>query len=220
MKEELAEYVNKIPCLSPKRLLNNEAYLGDWGGQPVVIVQSGVGKVNAAMIVQYLINSFPLKAVICQGVAGAVSPMLNIGDIVLGEHHIQHDIDVTALGFRKGEIPYQNLHIFPGDRSLLQKATDACNKLGLPYTAGTIVTGDQFVSDPEVIHRLRQDFAAHAVDMEGGAIAQVCHANSIPFLSIKSISDRADRNASADFPVFIRAAAAKSFQLVEAVVLT
>ncbi len=215
MQEELEEYLKNIPHLVHSDLLNTISYKGEWKGRPLIVVKSGVGKVNAAMATQYLISHFPLSAVISQGVAGAVHPALNIGDIVLGESHVQHDLNVTALGFRKGEIPYSAVHDFPGDPVLLEKAKKACEKLGFSYMAGRIISGDQFISDSETIRQLSREFSAHAVDMEMAAIAQVCHINRMPFLSAKAISDRADRMAHTDFPKFLQSSAKKSFQLVE-----
>lgn len=215
MQEELEEYLKHIPQLVQKDLLNTVSYEGEWKGRSLIVMKSGVGKVNAAMATQYLISHFPLRAVISQGVAGAVHPQLNIGDIVLGDSHIQHDLNVTALGFEKGEIPYSTVHDFPGDPILLKKAKQACEKLGFSYMAGRIISGDQFISDPEIIRELSREFSAHAVDMEIAAIAQVCHINQMPFLSAKAISDRADRMAHADFPKFLQSSAKKSFQLTE-----
>lgn len=215
MQEELEEYLRNIPHLVQSDFLNTVSYMGEWKEKPLIVVKSGVGKVNAAMVTQYLISRFPLRAVISQGVAGAVDSSLNIGDIVLGTSHIQHDLDVTALGFQKGEIPYSNLREFPADVALVKRAQEACHKLGFAFVTGKIVSGDQFISDSDAIHTLGKDFSAYAVDMEVAAIAQVCHINRIPFLSAKSISDRADKNAHVDFPKFLLSSAKKSFQLIE-----
>jgi len=215
MQEEMEEYIKNVPQLSQSHFLNSMAYRGEWNGAPIILVKSGVGKVNAAMMTQNLINQFSLKGVIVQGVAGAVHPALNVGDLVLGDSHMHHDMDVTALGFHKGEIPFSESHDFPGDAVLLERAKKACEKLGFSYATGRFISGDQFIADPTLIEKLYREFAALAVDMEIAAIAQVCHINQIPFLSAKAISDRADRKANTDFAKFLKSSARRSYQLVK-----
>jgi len=168
---------------------------------------------------QYLIDHYKITAFICQGVAGAVDASLQAGDIVLGTAYVQHDLDVTSLGFLRGEIPFQSIRYLEGSARLLAFAENACLEFRFRYRKGIIASGDQFIADEKKARELQREFNAIAVDMESAAIAQTCFLNKVPFISIKSISDKADRDASSDFSQSIRSASKNAFLLVRSLVV-
>ena len=186
-------------------------------GQDVVVVRSGVGKVNAAVCTQILIDVFDVKAVINTGIAGSLKAEINIGDIVVSTDAIQHDMDATGFGYEPGVIPRMPVSCFEADKRLVKAAEDAC-KEAVPEVgvfAGRIVSGDQFISDRQVKNRITAQFGGMCTEMEGAAIAQAAYLNSIPFVIIRAISDKADDSATVDYPTFERQAIAHSVALVE-----
>ncbi|GAF07155.1 5'-methylthioadenosine nucleosidase [Paenibacillus pini JCM 16418] len=125
---------------------------GEYQGKSVVLCKSGVGKVNAAVTTQILIDSFEVAVVLFTGVAGAVHPDLNIGDIVISSECLQHDMDVSPLGFARGVIPYQETSVFKADNRLIALAEQACNHLGEgSYKVGRVLSGDQFIASVEQV---------------------------------------------------------------------
>lgn len=190
-------------------------YIGDLLGKSVVLCKSGVGKVNAAATTQILIDSFGVSRVLFTGVAGAVHPELNIGDIVISSTCVQHDVDATALGFSRGEIPYQENSVFQADHALVLLAERACNKLGQKYLVGKVLSGDQFISNVEIVAKLREELDGACVEMEGAAVAQVCVMNATPFVIIRSMSDKSDGSANVNFKEFTVEASGRSHAILE-----
>jgi adenosylhomocysteine nucleosidase len=189
-------------------------------GRDTVIVKSGVGKVFAAMVCERLIDEFEPRAVIFTGIAGALNGELNIGDIVLSKVCIQHDVDVQALGFVRGTIPYTELREFKADETLLNIAADTRLR-GSKVITGTILTGDQFITRKEMKEHkyLTDELHGDAIEMEGGSIAQVCTLNKIPFIIVRTVSDRADGTAASDFNRFLPTVARNSFNVVKNILL-
>lgn len=192
--------------------------LAELEGQRVVIVKSGVGKVLAAMICERLIDEFDPSAVIFTGAAGALSIQLEIGDVVVSTDCIQHDIDAQALGFMRGTIPYTEHRVFTADKNLRDLALRTrlrANKV----IAGRILTGDQFITKHEMKDHmyLIDELKGDAIEMEGGAVAQVCVLNKVPFLVVRTISDKADGTAAADFNKFLPTVAKNSYSVVRTV---
>ncbi|WP_339315642.1 5'-methylthioadenosine/adenosylhomocysteine nucleosidase [Paenibacillus sp. FSL R10-2734] len=190
-------------------------YIGNILGKSVVLCKSGVGKVNAAVTTQILIHSFGVSRVLFTGVAGAVHPELNIGDIVISSTCVQHDMDATALGFSRGEIPYQENSIFQADPALVQLAERACNELGQKYLVGKVLSGDQFISNAEIVAKLREELDGACVEMEGASVAQVCEMNATPFVIIRSMSDKSDGSAEVNFKQFTVEASHRSHSILE-----
>ncbi|HZG54937.1 5'-methylthioadenosine/adenosylhomocysteine nucleosidase [Paenibacillus sp.] len=189
---------------------------GEWNGKRVIVCKCGVGKVNAAVCTQLLIDTFGVEAVIFTGVAGAVHPELNIGDIVVSTDCLQHDMDVTPLGFAKGVIPYAEESTFQAEPSLVEAALAAGESLYPGLTrAGRILSGDQFVASRESVASLHRDHQGACVEMEGAAVAQVCRMNGTPFVVLRSMSDKADGSAHVNFPEFTKLAAERSAAIVE-----
>lgn len=190
-------------------------YTGTISGKQIVLCKSGVGKVNAAVTTQILIDAFGVARVLFTGVAGAVHPDLGIGDIVISADCIQHDMDVTALGYPRGVIPYQAVSSFPADSALVQLAEEACMSLKQKSITGIVLSGDQFIASAAVVAGLREQFNGACAEMEGAAVAQVCFMNDIPFVIIRSMSDKADGSAHANYHEFTVTAAESSHAILE-----
>lgn len=190
---------------------------GELYGNQIVLCKSGVGKVNAAVCTQILIDVFHVGTIIFTGVAGALHPDLDIGDLVVSTDCMQHDMDVTPLGFERGMIPYAPVSIFPADEGLVGLAYEIGHCL-FPgrMMKGRVLSGDQFVADRDKVHELHEQLQGICTEMEGAAVAQVCALNRIPFVILRSMSDKADGSAHANFATFTKESANRSLQLVKA----
>ena len=192
-------------------------YEGTLRGKDVVIVQCGIGKVNAGICVQILADLFKVDAVINTGVAGSLRAEINIGDIVVSTDACEHDMDVTALGYKQGIIPQMKESFFKADRQLVEAAIEVCREVNpdINVYEGRVLSGDQFISGEEIKNKLIDLFDGFCTEMEGAAIAHAAFLNEIPYVVIRAISDKADGSAHMDYPEFERAAAAHSAKLVE-----
>ncbi|MBW4083635.1 5'-methylthioadenosine/adenosylhomocysteine nucleosidase [Paenibacillus sp. S150] len=190
-------------------------YSGTIFGQKAVLCKSGVGKVNAAVTTQVLLDVFGVTRVLFTGVAGALHPDLEIGDIVVSSLCIQHDMDVGALGYPRGVIPYQEVSSFPAEPELIQLAEEACLALRQKSVTGIVLSGDQFIASAAVVAELREQLHGACAEMEGAAVAQVCFMNEIPFVIIRSMSDKADGSAHVNYREFTVAASERSHAILE-----
>ncbi|NQX57550.1 5'-methylthioadenosine/adenosylhomocysteine nucleosidase [Paenibacillus qinlingensis] len=189
---------------------------GTYFGKNVVVCRTGVGKVNAAVTTQILIDQFGVEAVIFTGVAGALDPELQIGDLVISTECVQHDMDVTALGFPRGVIPYAENSVYAADRKLVELAVASGEKLFAgKVKQGRVLSGDQFIASREVVASLYQELNGVCVEMEGSSVAQVCAMNSIPYVVLRSMSDKADGSAHVNFAEFTVIASENSYKMVE-----
>ncbi|TJY43288.1 5'-methylthioadenosine/adenosylhomocysteine nucleosidase [Cohnella pontilimi] len=190
-------------------------HVGLFHGRKTVLCKSGVGKVNAAVCTQVLIDRFGVDAVIFTGVAGALDPSLEIGDIVISRSSVQHDMDVTALGFARGVIPYQDTSEFPSHPDLIRVAKEAGERV-FPgrCVIGKVLSGDQFIAGRDLVRRLHEELQGTCTEMEGASVAQVCHMNGIPHVIIRSMSDKADGSAHVNFEEFTVESANRSFAIV------
>lgn len=195
-------------------------YEGTLNNVNVVIVQSGIGKVNAALCVQVLADVFQVSHVINTGVAGSLNADLDIGDILISADALYHDMDVTIFGYQPGEVPQMGRREFLADEQMIALAKKACEKVNpdIQVKVGRVVSGDQFVSDKGVKNRLIDLYQGDCTEMEGAAIAHSAYLNGIPFVIIRAISDKADDSAEMDYPTFEKAAAKHSARLVEEMV--
>ena len=186
---------------------------------PVVIVKAGIGKVNAAACTQMLIDLFDVKMIVNTGAAGSLDSRINIGDIVVSTEVIQHDLDVTDLGYKPGDVRGTG-KVFTSDKLLHDLAVSCSHKANPDVTVyeGLILTGDQFISGQEKKNWLIDTFHGLCAEMEGGAIAHVASLNEVPFLIIRSISDKADGSATMDYTQFSKMASYHSARLVEALI--
>lgn len=192
---------------------------GTIGNVSAVVVKSGIGKVNAALCTQILIDCFGITHLINSGIAGSLNNDIEIGDVVVSTDAIMHDMDVSSFGYDPGQTPGMRARSFKADETLRKIITEA-----LAHTApeihvfeGTVATGDQFISDRKRKEEIRRVFHAECTEMEGAAIAQCAYVNEIPFVIMRYISDKADESASVYYPEFEAAAAKRSAELIVSV---
>lgn len=189
---------------------------GSLNGKPVVVVRSGIGKVNASICTQILADEYKVNYIINTGVAGSLHNEINIGDIVLSKDALQHDMDATGFGYAVGVIPQMEKSIFEADERLIQIA-EKCIKediTDINAFVGRVVSGDQFISDKGKKKWIVDNFQGYCTEMEGAAIAQAAYLNNIPFLIIRAISDKADDSATEDYPTFEAKAAQHCVKLL------
>ena len=171
---------------------------------PVVIVRSGIGKVNAGMCVQILSDVFQVTHVINTGVAGSLNAAIDIGDIVVSSDALYHDVDATGFGYPLGEVPQLGTLSFTADAQMIAQAKASCQIVNpdIQVFEGRIVSGDQFVSSKTQKAKIVADTGAICTEMEGTAIAHAAWRNGVPFVVIRAISDKADDSAQMDYPTF------------------
>ena len=192
---------------------------GKIGGKNVVIVKCGMGKVNAGICANTLIRDFGCTKIINTGVAGSLCNDIDIGDIVVSVDAVQHDFDVSPIGFVKGEIPYTGLYAFPADEDLRKAVLQAAKSVpNIKVFEGRICSGDQFINLKAQKEKIISDFGGLCCEMEGAAIAQTCYLNKTPYVIIRAISDKEDGSASVEYEIFQKSAAENSAKIVKSVV--
>lgn len=229
---ELKLIEEKMVDIQPEMVMGIKFLTGILHDRQIVLVKTGVGKVNAAMTITLLLNKFRPTEVILTGVAGGLNPDLRPGDIVIGKKLSQHDLgDYLSTGLKPKGVRnpvngIRNPVFIPSDSWLIELAEQAATEVSLKsfliegikrqprVITGIIVTGDTFVSQDQKKKQLQKEFKAEAVEMEGAAIAQVCYQHRIPFIVLRSLSDKADSKASEDFKKFNKIAAQNSAELV------
>lgn len=218
MESEISRLKELISVVSVKNIVGLDFYMGTLYGNSVVLVRAGIGKVNAAICTQVLIDHYAVDTIINTGVAGAIEKELKIGDIVISADACQHDFDTSACGDEIGEISGIGESYFKADDELIKRAYSAVEKLGYTAHIGRIASGDQFVNSSEVKERIWKLFKAKCCEMEGAAIAHTCYLNKIPFLVIRVISDTADEGTSVNFETFCEEAANKASEVVSSMI--
>ena len=215
MEVEVATLKETLKDVQITRKASMEFYAGVLEGKKVVVVRSGIGKVNAGMCTQILADVFGVEAVINTGIAGSLNNDVNIGDIVLSTDVLHHDMDATGFGYKKGQIPQMEEFSFPADEKLRKLASKVCKEVNpeISVFEGRICSGDQFISDKGVKDAIISEFGGFAVEMEGAAIGQAAYLNHIPFLVVRAISDKADGSANMDYAEFEMAAIEHSVKL-------
>lgn len=223
MDEEVNELKAGMEEVKVTTKASMEFYEGTIAGKKVVVVRSGIGKVNAGICTQILVDVFNVDCIINTGIAGALNNDINIGDIVLSTDALQHDVDAKAFGYEPGQIPRMDVLAFKADKKLIELGKKSCG-LSCPEIGvfeGRVVSGDQFIADREVKNRIKSLFDGYCTEMEGAAIAQAAYLNNIPFLIIRAISDKADDSAHMDYPAFekmaIRNLVGIMFELVKSI---
>ncbi|MBB3171358.1 5'-methylthioadenosine/adenosylhomocysteine nucleosidase [Parvibacter caecicola] len=191
---------------------------GVLGAHQCVVVQSGVGMVNAALCTQVLVDRFGVDQVINTGVAGSLDPRLDICDILVAESAVNHLMNACNFGYAPGQVPGMDQVAFPTNPLLASQALERARKLGLHAVAGVVASGDEFVRTAEEKRRIRNVFGAACCEMEGAAIAQACWVNDVPCVIVRAISDKADGSDAMDYPEFEQKAARTCAQLVEELV--
>lgn len=217
MQEELEEIIKIMKDIEEKEIYGIYFIKGKIEDTKVVVVKSGVGKVNAARTTQILIDKLKVKKIINVGTAGALNPFLNIGDIVIAEKLVQHDFDITAFDHDKGYITGVGEYIY-SDYKLVKKIQNVANKIKdetYNINTGVIATGDIFCTDIAMKNKIYTKFNAECVEMEGAAIAQVCYLDKIPFVVFRSISDTPNGNNAIVFDEFVELASKRCANILK-----
>jgi len=217
MEMEVAVLKNEMHISQTVSYAGMEFCEGTIGNADVVIVRSGVGKVNAGICVQILVDRFSVTHILNTGVAGSLNNSINIGDIVVSRDAMYHDVDATVFGYQPGEVPQLGTVAFSADPFLVEKAVSACQEADpdIQVLQGRIVSGDQFICDHAVKAKLASEFHGDCCEMEGAAIAQASFINKIPFVIIRAISDKADESVQISYTAFEEKAAMHCAALVK-----
>ena len=204
MEDEVEGIIDLMTDLENETLYNLNFYKGKIQGKNCVVVESGIGKVNAGRATQALIDKFKVTSIINVGAAASVNELLNIGDVVLGKFTIQHDFDITAFDHAKGYIPNVGVYL-DSDEYLLRIANEVSKEFtDIGFHNGVIASGDIFCTSDKMSQKINQKFKALCVDMEGASIAQVAYLSGIPFLVVRSISDIPNNNNRITYEEFLK----------------
>lgn len=216
MDEEVAQLKEHMKAEEIVKKAGMEFHKGTLNGHPAVVVKSGIGKVNAAVCTQILVDCFQVTAVVNTGIAGSLRNEINIGDIVLSKDALHHDMDSTGFGYAPGQVPRMDVLAFEADEKLIELAKNCCDRVNpdIHSFVGRVVSGDQFISDKKKKDWIKSQFDGFCTEMEGAAIAQTCYLNRIPFLIIRAISDKADDSAQVDYAEFEAKAITHSVNLL------
>ena len=220
MDEEVQQIVNAMDIKKVESKASMTFNMGNLSGKDVVIVRSGIGKVNAAVCAQILVDDFNVDYIINTGIAGSLRSEIDIADIVISDDVLHHDMDASGFGYALGQIPRMETLSFKADARLIALAKDSCAHV-IPEVGvhiGRIVSGDQFISNKEVKDKIISNFSGYCTEMEGAAIAQAAYLNNVPFLILRAISDKADDSATMDYPTFEAQAIKHSVLLIRELV--
>ena len=218
MQEEVETLLSAMTEKKESVHAGSRFYEGVLQGKPVVVVQCGVGKVNAALCVQVLCDCYSVDAVVNTGIAGSLSAKLDIGDLVVSENAMYHDFICTVFGYEPGQVPGMP-KTFAADPKLRELAHAAAEAINPGHTCiGTVASGDQFVCEKAQKEQIIAVTGALCTEMEGAAIAHAAYRNGVPFVIIRAISDKADDSADMDYPTFEKIAAHRCASVVQALV--
>lgn len=208
MDVEVATLKEKMVGVSVTTVAGMAYFEGTLDGCPTVVVQCGVGKINAAMCTQILVDRFAVSHIVNTGIAGSLCADLDIADLVISRDAIHHDFDLHFWGRPIGQVPGLDVLAFPADEVLIQAAFAAAEAENAGHTRiGRVASGDQFICSKEQKEKIIADTQAICAEMEGASIAHTAYRNGIPFVIIRAISDKADDSADMDYPTFERIAA-------------
>lgn len=217
MEEEISSLKSEVKNLEIISIAGMDFFTGEIFGKKIVLTKCGIGKVNAAICSTLLIEKFGVSKIIFTGVAGGINEKLNVGDVVVSSDLIQHDFDTTSFGEEFGQIPRMKEWIFKADKELIDSASDVCRDNNINFIVGRVLSGDQFINSVEETDWLRETFNGDAVEMEGAGVAHVCYLFKIPFVVIRSISDKADSDSHIDFKQFCLMAAENSKKIISGI---
>lgn len=218
MQEEMQEIKNIMQNIEKIQIYELTFFKGKIHEKDVILVEAGVGKVNAARVTQVLIDNFKISGIINVGSAGSCNNELKIGDIVIGEKLVQHDFDITAFGHPKGYISNVGKYV-ECDKILINQIENTIQNIvnrDFKIKVGTIASGDIFCTEPKMKDKIRSKFNADCIEMEGASIAQVCKLDNIPFLVIRSISDNPNGENEITFEKFLEKASKRCAYIIEA----
>ena len=208
MREEVETLVEKLENVKTQTHAWSTYYEGRLEGCDVVVVQCGVGKVNAAMCAQILCSCYGVTHLVNTGIAGSLCAELDIGDLVVSKDAMYHDVDCNAFGYPSGKVPGMDVIAFPAHEKLMEAAFAAAEAVNPGHTkVGRVASGDQFVASKELKEKIISLTQGLCTEMEGAAIAQTAYRNGIPYVILRAISDKADDSAEMDYPTFERIAA-------------
>ena len=217
MEEEVETLLGLMENKQETEKAGSRFYNGTLEGLPVTVVQCGVGKVNAAMCTQILCDCFGVTCLVNTGIAGSLCADLDIGDLVVSQDAMYHDVDAVAFGHPMGKVPGMDVTAFPADDTLIGYAFAAAEAVNPGHTKiGRVASGDQFVASKGVKDRIVDLTRGLCTEMEGAAIAQTAYRNGIPFVILRAISDKADDSAEMDYPTFERIAAHRCAAVTQA----
>ena len=217
MSIEVASLKAQMKDLKTVTQTGMEFYEGTLDGLACVVVECGVGKVNAALCVQILCDRFAVTHIVNTGVAGSLSNDLDIGDLVISNDVMYHDFDCGGFGYPIGKVPGMDTVAFPGNEAMITLAYAAAEAVNPGHTRiGRVASGDQFICDKQVKDRIIANTQALCTEMEGAAIAQTAYRNGVPFVILRAISDKADNSAEMDYPTFETIAAHRCAQVTTA----
>ena len=215
MRIEVETLVEKMENVRESTRAWSTYYEGTLEGQDVVVVQCGVGKVNAAMCAQILCDLYGVTHLVNTGIAGSLCAELDIGDLVVSQDAMYHDFDCNAFGYPIGKVPGMDVIQFPADETMIRYAMAAAEAVNPGHTKiGRVASGDQFVASKELKNRIIEVTQALCTEMEGASIAQTAYRNGIPFVILRAISDKADDSAEMDYPTFETIAAHRCASVV------
>ena len=208
MEEEVETLLEQMEEKVAQTKAGSTFYEGKLNGLDAVVVQCGIGKVNAALCVQILCDCYGVTHLVNTGIAGSLCADLDIGDLVVSRDAMYHDFDCCAFGYPVGKVPGMDVVAFPADEKLISLAFAAAEDVNPGHTKqGRVASGDQFVCNPALKEKIIEFTGALCTEMEGTAIAQTAYRNGVPFVIIRAISDKADNSAEMDYPTFERIAA-------------
>lgn len=213
MPEEVAPILEKLGNYQTTEYAGNKYYEASYKGVDIVVAYSKIGKVFSTLTAATMIEHFGCDRLLFSGVAGAVSPELKVGDLVVATKLSQHDLDITAFGHPYGYVPEGSVFV-EADKDMIELSKQVASKMGKSVKDGIIATGDQFVANEERKNWILETFDAAALEMEGGSVAVVCNALNVPFFILRSISDAADMDASFSFDEFLESSAIISAEFV------
>lgn len=216
MQEEMQEIKKIMQDIENLKIYELNFFKGTINYKNVVLVEAGVGKVNAARVTQILIDNFNIQGIINVGSAGSCNDELEIGDIVIGKKLVQHDFDITAFGHEKGFISNVGQFVESDDEliSQIEEVIKNIKDKDFNIKIGTIASGDIFCTEPKMKEKIRNKFNAECIEMEGAAIAQVCKLDQIPFLVIRSISDKPNGQNEITFDKFLEKASKRCAYII------
>ncbi len=213
MPEEVAPILEKLGEYSTIEYAGNKYYEATYKGVELVIAYSKIGKVFSTLTATTMIEHFGATKLLFSGVAGAISPELKVGDLIVATKLSQHDLDITAFGHPFGYVPEGAVFV-EADEAMIAMSKEVATEMGKTIREGIIATGDQFVANEERKNWIGKEFGADALEMEGGSVAVVCDALSVPFFILRAISDAADMDASFSFDEFLETSAVESAEFV------
>ena len=216
LKLEIDTVISKMEVEAVRTISGRAFHIGRMCGQAVVVAQCGMGKVNAAMCAQAMIQEYAPSLVVNVGIAGSLSRELTIGDIAVARDLVQHDVDTSPIGDPVGFVSTVNRIDFPCAAWASEAIIDAAGRCGLRAKIARIASGDQFIADTASKKRIRETFGADACEMEGCPIAQVCYVNGVDCAVIRAISDSTDGSHAMEYDQFQKLAAENSAKVLEA----